>query len=785
MLRSMKSARASLVTSGTALLCLSCLAVSSFAWADDASGSSERRILLRSVTFSTDAVPDTRALVRPSLTGSPLNDGGWAIVLFDPRLEDSTRRALLERIGARVGPPVPRHARLAELPSGTARTLASTDGVEWVGRFQPGMRLAPELLEMLDAPSDTPIELRLSLAPGADLKDVDTALRATGSEVASLWSEGALVEAPSAASLVALAKIEDVLHLEPYEKPTLFNNSSRGITQSGEIGNDSVHARNVRGSGQIVAVMDSGIDPQHCCFDAFSKIVDNRAWGGGQLGALCGGDHGTHVSGTVACDNSGDQDGLAPDAQLIMQDIQSGSSFACLFGSVSPPSPLSDAWSDARSRGAFIHTNSWGGGGNGYGGSARAIDKFMWENPDFLILYAAGNSGSRSSSLGSYSNAKNSITVGGTRNGSSFEDMYGASSRGPTGDGRMEPDLLAPAQGVTSARNSNNPSCGFTTYSGTSMATPAAAGSAALVREYFTDGFYPSGRANAADAITPSAALMKATLLASTRNMLGTGTRGDRPNNDQGFGRTTVDDALWFDDETTDARLQLLDDLDMDTGFTTAGQEDVFELRPTGTAPLKIMLTWTDAPALSGAARALINDLDLEVTTADGKTYLGNRGFEGGWTKLTSTDPDTLNNKEGVFFEAAYPGPVTVRVRASEIGDVELRAQDYALVAVGPLDPLCTESLPEGVGNSLFVTLEGEDLAFQWADRAATSYTVYRGETGSFLRDSPDPYASDVQDEDGASDGVQWRDEGAAGTGTPAAYFYFVSSTNACGQLSS
>lgn len=46
------------------------------------------------------------------------------------------------------------------------------------------------------------------------------------------------------------------------------------------------------------------------------------------------------------------------------------------------------------------------------------------------------------------------------------------------------------------------------------MATPVVAGSAALVRQYFTDGFYPSGRATPADALTPSGALIKAVMIA-------------------------------------------------------------------------------------------------------------------------------------------------------------------------------------------------------------------------------------------------------------------------------
>ncbi len=744
---------------------------------------SERAILLETASFRTDGPlgRDAAASRLPAaLRAGPPSEGGWVLVQFTPSSTDAERRALLVRHGALVGPYVPRHARLARLPAGAAAPLAREPSVAWIGRFHPGLRLAPALQPGATS-AGTPQTLQLvssSLLRGEPLRD---AIEQAGARWLGPTDEGALVAAPSPAVIEALARIEDLLWIEPWERPVLFNDSSRGITQSSEIGNDSVHLQGIRGAGQTIALMDSGLDSGHCCFDAPSKIVDYRAWGGGKLGALCGGDHGTHVTGTAACSNGGDHDGLAPDAQVIMQDIQADGFAACTFGSVSPPSDLRSAWSDARSRGAFIHSNSWGGGGNAYGGSARAIDNYMWETQDFLIVYAAGNNGPGSGSLGSYSNAKNSVTVGGTRNGSPFEDMYSSSSRGPAGDGRMLPDLLAPAQGVSSARNRSTPSCGWTTKSGTSMATPAVAGAAALVREYYLDGWYPGGAPDASSAFTPTAALVKATLLVSTRNMTGSGTRGDRPNSDQGWGRVTLDDALWFAGEGPDARLQILDDRNAATGFVAPGTQDEFVLRPTGVKALRIMLVWTDAPAAAGAARALVNDLDLEVTTADGTTWLGTQGFEGGWTVQPGTTPDDLNNKEGVFLASPPPGPVTVRVRASSIGDVDLHPQDYALVAVGALDPLCTSAAAEGVGQALRAERGGSDVVLSWDARAAAGYMVYRGESPDFMRGAPDPFDSSATDAEPSRPGVQWHDTGAADTS--AGYYYVAVSVNDCGQI--
>ena len=165
---------------------------------------------------------------------------------------------------------------------------------------------------------------------------------------------------------------------------------------------------------------------------------------------------------------------------------------------------------------------------------------------------------------------------------------------------------------------------------GTALATPAVAGAALLVREYFEAGFSPDGIRQPADAFSPSAALVKAVLLVSARDMSGSGTGGSRPNDSQGFGRVTLDDALWFAGDPAEERLTVLDDRDPATGFTAAGQTDEFTVTLPAAGSFRVMLTWSDAPGSPLAARALVNDLDLEVQTQDGSVWRGNQGFSGG-----------------------------------------------------------------------------------------------------------------------------------------------------------
>ena len=94
------------------------------------------------------------------------------------------------------------------------------------------------------------------------------------------------------------------------------------------------------------------------------------------------------------------------------------------------------------------------------------------------------------------------------------------SSRGPTRDGRRKPEIVAPGYYILSANANTNEvgECddngGITFQAGTSMATPVVSGTAALVRQYLEDGWYPLGlRPVASNRIQPSALLVKAIFL--------------------------------------------------------------------------------------------------------------------------------------------------------------------------------------------------------------------------------------------------------------------------------
>jgi hypothetical protein len=236
--------------------------------------------------------------------------------------------------------------------------------------------------------------------------------------------------------------------------------------------------------------------------------------------------------------------------------------------------------------------------------------------------------------------------------------------------------VTAPGVGIVSADSDgvqSSDTCGTVAMSGTSMATPAVAGAAALVRQYYAQGFYPSGRATAADGFAPSAALVKATLVNSAQGATGAYTDGPIPSTGQGWGRVNLSNALRF---AGDGRF--LEVVDYDRGLATR-QTWTRTFFTTGGGPLKVTLVWTDHPASTAAAKALVNDLDVSVTAPAGAaTYFGNV-FENG-VAVEGGTADRRNVEEQVLIPNAARGTYTVTVTGH---NVPFGPQPFALVVTG------------------------------------------------------------------------------------------------------
>ncbi len=452
-------------------------------------------------------------------------------------------------------------------------------------------------------------------------------------------------------SIPTLAMNPEVAFVSSTPELSIWNNLARSHMEANSV--EGFFFTGLNGSGQRVAVADTGIDHDHGDFG--SRIVQRIDVANDGSTADTNDGHGTHVACTVlgSGSHSNSYEGIAPQAELYMQAMEDDDS-----GALSGPGVYSLLNSAYSSGGARIHTNSWGSWDSGGDYSTQSEDADdrtstwdqYWSYDGMTVLFAAGNE--RDDGVSPPGTAKNVITVGAHVNrysSNAADEMYYWSSRGPTDDGRIKPDIVAAgdyvrsckAQEATEAPDNLNDQW-YVEYSGTSMATPAAAGASAIVREYLME---------IAERPDPQGALVKAMLILGAEDM---GTR-DIPNNDEGWGRINLVNTLLPD---TDVGI-FVDD----RSRLSSGQEASYNFDVTRSGePLKIVLAWSDYPGSTFSGTQLRNDLNLQVTSPDGTvTYLGNDFANGRST--TGGAKDDKNNVEVVLIDSASTGVWNVKVK--------------------------------------------------------------------------------------------------------------------------
>ena len=443
------------------------------------------------------------------------------------------------------------------------------------------------------------------------------------------------------------------------------------------------------GSGIVVTVGDTGLDNginntnMHPDFKDHIKGIlslpipsSKCSWNGGggtpgtcDDGATDYNGHGTHVAGSVlgdGTDSSGVNAGIAPEAQLLFHAI--GQNNGASLGGI--PNDLGDMFDLAVANGSRIHTNSWGSCAMNsldecinwgvYSARSMQIDTSARTNDELVILFAAGNDGrdlntdsDRDPDTIIYeATSKNVITVGASENlrsgtgmswgqwaSDNWSGMATFSGTGPTDDGRVKPDFAAPGTNIYSTRSRSTSGGGTGNYesmSGTSMATPIAAGSTALLLEHLIE------NRNLAN---PTSALVKAIFAASAHDMMGQysstsiGAGRDAPNNHEGNG--LID--LWAAMNASFVQKESLSTGD-DRGWSF--------VVPASAPTLKIALSYTDPAGSVSASPQLVNDLDIAIKNPAGV-----------WTNLS----DDLNNLRSLTFANPAQGSWEVHILGSTV----------------------------------------------------------------------------------------------------------------------
>jgi subtilisin-like proprotein convertase family protein len=665
-------------------------------------------------------------------------DEALAVVQFIGPVKESWLERL-EATGARVVQYAAQNAYVVHARGDALARVERLVGTDTAVRAVTPVRTRDKVEDALTRGDTRPVAVQtIAGAAGADARR--RALAAgrrvrTESRVGELRTQFLELDGAEAATLAADPAVVAIV---PYGEPLLLDERAAQIV-AGNLTSGAPSGPGYLGwlSGKgfpsttfdfTIDVTDEGLDngsaPWHSDFyedgtgSGASRVDYATDYTSDPTARDCGG-HGTNVASIAAgygTTGSGREDGagfkhgigVAPRALIGASKIFNCAGQFDYFGS------FTDMVSDAYAAGARISNNSWGFSDRGsysidsqeYDALVRDAQPGVLGNQEMVEVFAAGNDGEGTgqgyASVGSPATAKNVIAVGASESVRAIggEDGCGASdaeadnagdiidfsSRGPTDDLRLKPDLVAPGTHVVGAAPQHpgydgNGVCNplfpvgnalYSLVSGSSQASPEVAGAAALIRSWYSR---PS-----VGGAAPSPALTKA-ILANTATDLKDGDNGKgaaiegAPNSDQGWGRVDMGEVL----DSAIAR----EYYDQSTTLGTSG--DSFHRAyqaADGGIPLKVTLAWTDAPGAVDS-NAYVNDLDLVVETG-GHVYRGNVLADGQSVPGGSADP--RNNLESVILPVDTNERSAVKVLGTNIagdgvpGNGDSTDQDFALV---------------------------------------------------------------------------------------------------------
>ncbi|GMQ60952.1 S8 family serine peptidase [Vallitalea maricola] len=670
---------------------------------------------------------------------SLVEESGLYIISFEGPIEDYMKKDIT-KLGAELIEYIPDFAFLSRIKSNTLSDVSLLPYVNNIVSYEPEYKINPVLKNnkrtnrSITPEELTEEEITVKIFTFDDSSILDGYIKEFGGTKIDSTEKDVIVKL-NPSNVERFASLDSVKYIEPVVEFELFNDKARDF-----MGVNSINSLGHNGAGQVVAVCDTGIDTgvnNSGMHSDFQGRIDSIF----PLGRSTADDvhgHGTHVAGSVLGDgtrSNGQIKGIAPQAHLVFQSVLDSNG-----GLGGLPNDLNDLFQQAENAGAHIHTNSWGAAvGGQYTGSSQDVDEYVWNNKDMIILFAAGNegdgyNGTAYNSIGSPGTAKNCITVGATENnrpnmpntkwgniGDNPNEIAPFSSRGNCDDGRVKPDIVAPGTWILSTKSSVAPTSNFWAdynnyyayMGGTSMSTPLTAGAVAAARGYMQDVWNH----------TPSAALMKAAIING-----GTDLGFGFPSRDQGWGRVNLADSLKNKEyEYSDEAYNLA---------TGATQNFTYTIESTST-PLTISLVWSDYPGSTAASKALVNDLDIKVTSPSGTVYYGND-----FTQPYNSSYDRLNNVENIYIDSPETGNYSVEVKGYNVPQgpqsfALFASADFGTAVVDDVAPTCNISSPNN-GDTVngMLAIDADAL-----DNVAVSKVEFYVNNNKIGEDTTSPYS--------------------------------------------
>jgi len=558
---------------------------------------------------------------------------------------------------------VPNNAWFANIPCELASDIIAQPNVRWIGGILPDDKISPQIrhygVGAWAVNPDGTVKLLVTFFDDASEGEARQVIVKYGSVVAepSPWGGNVWTVSVHENSISSLASEDAVEWIESVPPPKAIDND--GSRAALKVNTAQAAPYNLNGLGVVIAEWDIG------WADGTHNDLAGRVTVGDTGSTIM--DHSTHVAGTAignGTNSGGRLRGMAPEANLITYEWPDNIT------------ELDNETFDAIvNHSAVISTNSWGYLINGTNCLLHGYYNFWSQNYDMIvdgkldnntitIVFSAGNEEHDDDCppypwdqiLPPGSTAKNTIAVGATYSDTNEHTYF--SSRGPTDDGRIKPDVCAPGAQIGGdwGINSTIPGQSYAVKLGTSMSAPAVSGCAALIYQDYR---------STHSAINPTPAMVKALLIHTADDPGNTG-----PDYTYGWGlvnATAAADVIRSDNNPVQTLFE---------GVVNNSEVDTYNVYAPAGVELKATLVWTDEQGTVAAAKALVNDLDLKITKSGSTHYPwlldpANPGSP------ATTGVDSINNVEQILIDASTSDTYTITVTGTSI---PMEPQPYSLI---------------------------------------------------------------------------------------------------------